>query len=385
MSISNLLVPNNFNIFVGSITSSTVEPLPIDGKLTVTNNTPDGTANININQTDLTATTNDIQFSSNGNPIFLIGEDPTNSDSYVWAEDDLKIGTNFTERIRIPAAGIANDNTITNILGLQGTTLVYKNNFITPSSAETLTNKIIDSGDNLITISTTGDNINDMLDQRVTTTSSVNFLDVTTVGSVSAGGAMECSQMETNAINSPGLGTNCQINGVNPLTTSNNLASHVASTAAHGATGQVVGTTNTQTLMNKSFDTIDYTTVIPTTILKTIPFSFTNITTSGSQILYTINTVTDTCYYVMIELIAALPTQRAAMCAHSYGGIANNDGGVINLAPMPLYNWAQDIGSGLTTDAGISANGTNIEVTFYNFNSSDACNISGTVTYYSVT
>jgi hypothetical protein len=43
-------------------------------KLTITNSSNSGTANININQTNLTTTANDIQFSNNGTDIFFIGE-----------------------------------------------------------------------------------------------------------------------------------------------------------------------------------------------------------------------------------------------------------------------------------------------------------------------
>lgn len=128
MSLSNILEPNNLNLFCGSINS--VIPPPIIGKLTVTNNSASGAENIYVNQTNLATIANDITFASNGFPIFSVGENPTNTDSYCYAAHDFKIGTNFTERLRILQAGIPNDNTITNIIGLQGTVLSYKNNLI---------------------------------------------------------------------------------------------------------------------------------------------------------------------------------------------------------------------------------------------------------------
>src|ERR1700753_133279 len=141
MSISNLLVPNNYNIYVGSIsTSEGGGPLPIEGKLTVTNKTSSGTGNITIDQVDITSPDNDIAFTSNGTGIFYVGENPVNNDSYVWAQDDFKIGTNFTERLRISQAGIALDNTATSILAQQGTVLVSRNNIVDTSSTQTLTN-----------------------------------------------------------------------------------------------------------------------------------------------------------------------------------------------------------------------------------------------------
>lgn len=176
MSISHLLVPNNYNIFVGSITPSD-GPLPVDGKLTITNNTPDGSANIHINQTDITTSANDIRFSNNGADIFYVGENPTNNDSYVWAEFDFKIGTNFMERLRIPQAGIALDNTATSILAQQGTTLVSKNNVIDTSSVQTLTNKTINSSLNTIIAGAVSGtpNLNTVLNQNVSTTATPIF------------------------------------------------------------------------------------------------------------------------------------------------------------------------------------------------------------------
>jgi hypothetical protein len=139
MSISNLFVPNDLDLFCGSITTSSGSD-HIIGKLTITNNSASGTENIYVNQTNIATTANDITFASNGFPIFSVGENPSNNDSYCYAGHDFKIGTNFTERLRIPQAGILNNNSATNLLALVGTTLVYVNDIITPGSNPTFEN-----------------------------------------------------------------------------------------------------------------------------------------------------------------------------------------------------------------------------------------------------
>lgn len=125
-------------------------------------------------------------------------------------------------------------------------------NLVGTSDSQTLTNKSIASADNTITISAAGgQNIDSLLDQAVTTLSNVNFLSVTTVGEVAGNTAQFNTEYVTNILGSD-LGNTALINGVNPLTTNTSLTTHIADTAAHGATGAVVGTTNTQTLTNKT-------------------------------------------------------------------------------------------------------------------------------------
>src|SRR5271170_307104 len=140
MALNNILVPNNLEIFCGSITTSSNDH--IIGKLTVTNNSANGSENIYVNQTDITTTANDITFASNGFPVFSVGENPSNTDSYCYASHDFKIGTNFAERLRIPQAGILNDNTATRLLGLSNssTNLIYVNDIITPGASPTFEN-----------------------------------------------------------------------------------------------------------------------------------------------------------------------------------------------------------------------------------------------------
>lgn len=77
-----------------------------------------------------------------------VGYDNLNSLHRLWGyvNSPMVFATNNLERLRIPAGGVANDNTITNILGLSGTTLAYKNNVVDTSTAQSLTNKDFPSG-----------------------------------------------------------------------------------------------------------------------------------------------------------------------------------------------------------------------------------------------
>jgi hypothetical protein len=60
-----------------------------------------------------------------------------------------------TLRMTIPNTGIANDNSITNILGLNGTNLVYANDIIDTTSSQTMTNKTL-TAPVIVTISNSG-------------------------------------------------------------------------------------------------------------------------------------------------------------------------------------------------------------------------------------
>lgn len=87
----------------------------------------------------------DILFQDNSVNAAGFGVNQTNDEAYAWSYSAIpfKIGTSNTERLRIPAAGIANDNALVNMLGLSGTTLSYKNNMVDTSSSQTLSNKTI--------------------------------------------------------------------------------------------------------------------------------------------------------------------------------------------------------------------------------------------------
>lgn len=135
MSVSQLYhVPPliGTNLSVQSITSS--EQSTINGKLTV--NQPiggfnAGSGNITVNQIGSGSNSNDILFETNGSPIVYIGNDPLTNTSYIYSNiGDFEISTTATERFRILSTGIANNDTDTRILTLQGTTgtiLEYRN------------------------------------------------------------------------------------------------------------------------------------------------------------------------------------------------------------------------------------------------------------------
>lgn len=95
-----------------------------------------------VNQSSNTSG-NDILFQKLAANIFGTGTNESTNETYTWtfAARDYKIGTNNTERLRIPSAGIANNNAATNILALTGTTLQFKNNVADTSTSQTFTNK----------------------------------------------------------------------------------------------------------------------------------------------------------------------------------------------------------------------------------------------------
>lgn len=109
-----------------------------------------------LNNTSTTFS-NELRVQNNGTTIIGFGNNNSTNEAFCWtyANQPLKFATNSTERLRIAAAGIANDNTITSVLGLQGTSLVFKNNIVDTTSSQTLSNKafvdiltsIVDSSD----------------------------------------------------------------------------------------------------------------------------------------------------------------------------------------------------------------------------------------------
>ncbi len=142
-----------------------------------------------INQSSST-TSNDILFQKTGSDIFAVGTNETTNETYTWGftARDYKIGTNNTERLRILSTGIANDNSITSVLGLQGTTLVFKNNLADASTSQTFTNKTIDTaGPNTIRVG--GVDITTLVGQDVRISASPTFQSISsTTGSSQFGG-----------------------------------------------------------------------------------------------------------------------------------------------------------------------------------------------------
>jgi hypothetical protein len=137
----------------------------------------------------------------------------TNVDSYDFlGVQPLTIKTAGTNRIVIPNAGIPTDNTITNVLGLQGTTLSTKTNIADTSTAQALTNKTINSASN--TIQVNGTNINSLVNQDVRTTAIPTFASISlnsasisgslSAGSLSAAGVIGGPQVDTVTLNVTG-------------------------------------------------------------------------------------------------------------------------------------------------------------------------------------
>jgi hypothetical protein len=129
MSIANLFVPNDLNLFCGTISTgtgsgSTFSTINVTDQILMT--TP-AAHPIQVNLTSSTSE-GDILFLENGVEIFGVGDNVQTSESYVWnfANRPLKFGTNGVERLRIPAAGIAINN-ISSLLATSGTTLVNRN------------------------------------------------------------------------------------------------------------------------------------------------------------------------------------------------------------------------------------------------------------------
>lgn len=113
-------------------------------------------ASMILNNTSTTFS-NELRIQNNGTTIIGFGNNNSTNEAFCWtyANQPLKFATNNAERLRIAATGIGNDNSITSILGLSGTTLAFKNNIADTSTAQTFTNKnlsdsttaIVDVGD----------------------------------------------------------------------------------------------------------------------------------------------------------------------------------------------------------------------------------------------
>lgn len=136
---------------------------------------------ITLDCTNNAVTNNEVVFAKSGVYGGSVGLNLATDETYLWSQNSLKIGTNATERLRIPTSGIATDNTAANVLALQGTTLVSRNDLADLSSFQTFQNKTIDSA--LNTIDVNGSNIISLINQDVTTLGSPTFNQVTTTAS----------------------------------------------------------------------------------------------------------------------------------------------------------------------------------------------------------
>lgn len=109
--------------------------------------------------------------------------------------------------------------------------------------------------------------------------------------------------------------------------TAANLNAHTAATAAHGATGAVVGTTNTQTLQNK---TLDGTNTFPSTLATlTGTQTLTNKTLSGAS---------NTFSAIPSSAVTGLDGHTAATAAHGATGAVVGTTGAQTLSSKTLSN-----------------------------------------------
>ena len=142
---------------------------------------PNIASGVFINQSlNLASNVNGIDIHSNNVRKLQIGHNQNLDLDYISAIPGIRILTSFIERLRIPAAGILNDNSITNILGLNGTNLVFKDNMVDTDTAQTLTNKTINTLTNNIQVSAASNtNINLLINQALLLTSSPTFSNIT--------------------------------------------------------------------------------------------------------------------------------------------------------------------------------------------------------------
>jgi hypothetical protein len=136
---------------------------------------------IEIMQTDETNMSNEITwYEPDGSTYtYAVGFNEVTKQGYVWTypAHDIRFGTDDIERMKILGTGIVNNNTVTNILGLNGTTLVYKNNVVDTDTAQTLTNKTINGVNPLTTDTYLHANVNQNL--TTTGTPTLNSLSLT--------------------------------------------------------------------------------------------------------------------------------------------------------------------------------------------------------------
>ena len=113
------------NVDASSITAHYIDSTSGDfEKITVTSAMTDPGA-ITLNST-AGGTVSDIQFEAAGTPQLNVGINPTSGDSYISAQGDLTISTANTARLTIPAAGVVQDDTVNNVLVLDGGVLKYR-------------------------------------------------------------------------------------------------------------------------------------------------------------------------------------------------------------------------------------------------------------------
>ena len=210
---SGTLSAANINTILNQAVTTT--STPTFGLTTITYSSTNS-CGLQVNNTNAAGTAGGMMCLNNGTQCFEVGVNNSTNEAYLFNRQNtaMKFATNFVERLRIDGAGITNDNTITNILGLNGTSLRTKTNVADTSTAQTLTNKTLDSAANTITITSSplaAANINTILNQAVTTTSTPTF-GLTTI-TYSSTNSCGLQVNNTNAAGTAG-GMMCLNNGV---------------------------------------------------------------------------------------------------------------------------------------------------------------------------
>lgn len=116
---------------------------------------------------------------------------------------------------------------------------VNQDEIVTVSDSQTLTNKTIDSQNNTITV--TSSNVSDFSSAAVT--ANEGYWDTSGAATTAEQNAKSYADGLASNYDAAGSASNVQTN----------LDNHILDTSAHGVTGDVVGTTDTQSLSNKIF------------------------------------------------------------------------------------------------------------------------------------
>lgn len=212
---SSPLAAANINTILNQAVTTT--STPTFGLTTITYSSTNA-CGLQVNNTNAAGTAGGMMCLNNGVQCFEIGTNNSTNEAYLFNRQNtaMKFGTNFVERLRIDGAGITNDNTITNILGLSGTSLRTKTNVADTSTAQTFTNKTLDSAANTITITSgglSGANVNTVLNQALLTTSTPTF-GITTISYATSAAGLVIDNTNTGVSTS---GVVCRVNGTSTL------------------------------------------------------------------------------------------------------------------------------------------------------------------------
>jgi hypothetical protein len=181
MSIQQLLIPNDYSIYLGNIVVNTIntDNLFIDSINLDNTQTRilslNSTSNLveyrnNIVDTNSTQTLTNKTLNSASNTLEVNG---TNINSLI---NQAVLTSSSPSFVNVTLSSVNLDNTQTQILALNSTTglIDYRNNIVDTNSTQTLTNKTLNSASN--TLEVNGTNINSLINQAVLTSSSPTFV-----------------------------------------------------------------------------------------------------------------------------------------------------------------------------------------------------------------